>query len=116
MKTLELRKASKPLSDYTAELDSESIVIVSNDKPVAALVSLKGMDRESIALSTSPEFAGIIRGARLEAKRGKVVSLHQIKKELSQTRAPNTALQPTRSAAKPRRVPSARKKRPPRRG
>ena len=29
---------------------------------------------------------------------------------------PNTALQPTRSAAKPRRVPSARKKRSPRRG
>ena len=29
---------------------------------------------------------------------------------------PNTALQPARSAAKPRRVPSARKKRSPRRG
>jgi hypothetical protein len=29
---------------------------------------------------------------------------------------PNTALQPTRSVAKPRRVPSARKKRSPRRG
>src|SRR5207244_11456062 len=29
---------------------------------------------------------------------------------------PNTALQPTRNAAKPRRVPSARKKRAPRRG
>jgi hypothetical protein len=29
---------------------------------------------------------------------------------------PNTALQPTRSASKPRRVPSARKKRSPRRG
>src|SRR2546425_10741592 len=29
---------------------------------------------------------------------------------------PNKPMQPTRSAAKPRRVPSARKKRPPRRG
>ena len=51
MKTLELRKASKSLADYTAELDSESLVITSNKKPVAALVSLKGMDRESLALS-----------------------------------------------------------------
>ena len=47
MKTLELRKASKPLADYAAELDSESIMITSHKKPVAALVPLKGMDREN---------------------------------------------------------------------
>ncbi len=98
MKTLELRDASKPLSDYTAELDSESLVITSNDKPVAALVSLKGLDRESVALSMSPEFAKIIRRARLEARKGKVVSLDQIKKELLETRAPNKTLQPTSRA------------------
>ena len=94
MKTLELRDASKPLADYTAELDSESLVITSNEKPVAALVSLKGMDRESVALSLSPDFARIIRSARSEAKRGRVFSLEQVKRGL----------------------PSSRKKRPTRRG
>jgi PHD/YefM family antitoxin component YafN of YafNO toxin-antitoxin module len=116
MKTLELCNASKSLADYAAELDSESLVITSNKKPVAALVSLKGADRESLALSLSPDFAKIIRSARSEAKRGKVFSLDQIKAELLETPAPNKAMQPTRSAAKPRRAPSARKKRSPRRG
>ena len=98
MKTLELSNASKTLADYTAELDSESIVITSNEKPVAALVSLKGMDRESVALSLSPEFAKIIGRARSEAKTGKVVSLQQIKEELFEVTAPNKTLQPTSRA------------------
>ena len=42
MKTLELKKASKALADYATHLGSESIVLTSNKKPVAALVSLKG--------------------------------------------------------------------------
>lgn len=82
MKTLELQNASKPLSEYAADLGSESLVITSNKKPVAALVSLKDMDRESLALSLSPEFGRIIRRARAEAKKGKVFSLKQVKEEL----------------------------------
>jgi PHD/YefM family antitoxin component YafN of YafNO toxin-antitoxin module len=89
MKTLELRKASKPLADYTAQLDSESIVITSNQKPVAVLISLKGMDRESVALGLSPVFAKIIRHARAEAKSGKLFSLTEVKKDLLETGAPN---------------------------
>src|SRR5437879_8299318 len=71
MKTLDVRNASKPLADYTAELDSESIVITSNEKPVAALISLRGMDRESVALSLSPDFAKIIRVARFRSEERK---------------------------------------------
>lgn len=90
MKTLEMQKASKPLSDYAADLGSESLVITSKKKPVAALVSLKGADRESVALSLSPVFARIIRRARAEARRGKVYSLDQVKKDiLGQTEAPS---------------------------
>jgi PHD/YefM family antitoxin component YafN of YafNO toxin-antitoxin module len=97
LKTLELRNAQKPLAEYTADLDSESIVITSNRKPVAALVSVKGIDRESLALSLSPDFAKIIRRARSEAKRGEVFSLDEVKRELLET-APNTTLQPTSRA------------------
>ena len=39
MKILELRQASKPLADYAADLGSDSLVITSNNKPVASLVS-----------------------------------------------------------------------------
>ena len=60
MKTLELRRASKPLADYPANLGLESIVVTSNKKPVAALVSLKDVDRESLSLSLDPAFMKII--------------------------------------------------------
>lgn len=82
MKTVELRKASKSLANYTAELNSEALVITSGGEPVAALVSVKGMDQESLALSLSPEFANIIRRARSEAKKGHVFSLKDVKEEM----------------------------------
>src|SRR3990172_4450716 len=82
MKTLELKKASKALADYATHLGSESIVITSNKKPVAVLVSLQGMERESLPLSLNPAFLKIIRRARAEVKRGEVYSLDQIKQEL----------------------------------
>jgi hypothetical protein len=53
MTTLELRKACKPLAEYASKLDQESIVITSNNRPVAALVSLKHADRESLSWSKS---------------------------------------------------------------
>ncbi|MGH8603565.1 MAG: hypothetical protein ACREXR_12565, partial [Gammaproteobacteria bacterium] len=64
MKAIELSEASKPLSEYAKELDGEIIVLTSDHKPVAALVSLKNVDRESLALSTDPEFMAIIEAAR----------------------------------------------------
>jgi hypothetical protein len=111
MKTLELRNASKPLAHYTAELETGSLVITSNKKPLAALVSLKGVDRESLALSLSPDFAEIIRQARSEAKRGKVFSLDQVKEELLEETPPRRATQPSRTLTRPGRAPLARKKR-----
>ena len=100
MKTLELRKASKTLADYAANLGSESIVVTSNRKPVAALVSLKDVDRESLSLSLDPAFMKIIRRARAEVRRGEVYSLEQVKREmLTEADAPNKALQRMRQKA-----------------
>lgn len=97
MKTLELRKASKTLADYAANLGVESIVVTSNRKPVAALVSLRDVDRESLPLSLDPAFMRIIRRARAEVKRGDVYSLDQVKREmLVEAGAANKALRRTR--------------------
>ncbi len=113
MKTLDLQDASKPLADYAVKLGSDSIVITLNNKPVAALVSLKGVERESLALSLHPTFRRIIRRARAETKRGKVFSLEQIKAELlTEKEAPAAPEQPTRTA----KLSSTRRKRSPRRG
>jgi PHD/YefM family antitoxin component YafN of YafNO toxin-antitoxin module len=82
MKTLELEQASKSLAAYATGLGLESIVVTRNRKPVAALVSLRGVDLESSSLSLDPAFMRIIRRARAEAKRGEVFSLEQVKREL----------------------------------
>ena len=97
MKTLELKKASKALADYATHLGSESIVITSNKKPVAALVSLQGVERESLFLSLNPAFMKIIRRARGEVRREEVYSLKQVKQEmLAETDGPTTPLPRTR--------------------
>ena len=82
MKTLELKQASKALSEYARQLGPESIVITSNKKPVAALVPLEGVDREALSLSLNPAFLRIIRRARAEVRRGEVYSLDEVKREM----------------------------------
>jgi hypothetical protein len=52
-----------------------------DDEPVAALVSLKNVDRESLVLSTSPAFLRLMQAAREELARGDSVSLEEIKRE-----------------------------------
>ena len=100
MKTLELKKASRPLADYAAKLGAESIVVTSNRKPIAALVSLRDIDRESLSLSLDPAFMRIIRRARAEVRRGSVYSLEEVKREmLTGTGARNEALHRTRQKA-----------------
>ncbi len=83
MKTIEIKKASKPLSDYAKKLNDEILVITSNKKPIAAMVSLENVDMESLSLSTNPEFMKIIKKSRREFKLGKKLSLDEIKREFS---------------------------------
>jgi antitoxin (DNA-binding transcriptional repressor) of toxin-antitoxin stability system len=82
MKTVDLAKASKSLSAYAHELGEEPVILTVDDKPVAALVSLKNVDRESLALSTSPAFLRLMQAAREELARGDSVSLEEIKREI----------------------------------
>ncbi|MGH8644524.1 MAG: hypothetical protein ACREX4_08745 [Gammaproteobacteria bacterium] len=82
MKAIELSEALKPLSEYAKELDEEIIVLTSDHKPVAALVSLKNVDTESLALSRDPEFMAIIEAAREEFRSGKRLSLEEMKQRV----------------------------------
>lgn len=56
MKTLELSAASRTLAEYAAELSDEIVLLTERNRAIAALVPLKGLDRESIALSSHPAF------------------------------------------------------------
>lgn len=83
MKTIEISKASKSLSEYAKELNNEILVITSDNEPIAAVVSLKNVDMESLSLSTNPEFIEIIEKSRRDFKLGKKLSLDEIKREIS---------------------------------
>ncbi len=83
MKTVELTEASAHLAEYARSAEQEPLILTSENKPVAALVSLHNVDEESLALSTNPEFLQIVHAARDEVKRGEVVSLEEMKRELS---------------------------------
>jgi len=82
MKAIEISEALGSLSDYAKELGEENIVVTSSKKPIAALVSLKKVDRESLVLSTNPEFMEIIQAARAEFQSGKKLSLEEMKQEV----------------------------------
>jgi hypothetical protein len=84
MKTIDLAAASKPLSEYAQELGDEVIVLVSDKTPIAALVSLKDVDRESLALSTNPEFLAIIEKSRQEFRAGKKLSLDAMRQAVAE--------------------------------
>jgi hypothetical protein len=81
MKTVDLAKASRSLSAYAHDLGEEPGILTVDDEPVAALVSLKNVDRESLVLSTSPAFLRLMQAAREELARGDSVSLEEIKRE-----------------------------------
>lgn len=83
MKTLELSTALKPLAEYADELDGDILVVVSENTPVAALISLKDVDLESLSLSTNPDFYDIITQSRREFIMGKTILLDDMRREIA---------------------------------
>ena len=79
MKTIKLSTASRTLAEYAAELSDEIVLLTERNKAVAAIVPLKGVDRESIALSAHPGFLKIIARSRAQFRRGQTISLAEMK-------------------------------------
>jgi hypothetical protein len=51
VKRLKLSSAVRPLADYIADFGDETVVLTEGNRAVAAIVPLKNVDRESLALS-----------------------------------------------------------------
>jgi antitoxin (DNA-binding transcriptional repressor) of toxin-antitoxin stability system len=96
MKTIKLGNASRSLAEYAKELDEEIVVLTERNKPVAAVVPLKNVDRESLALSSHPEFLDLIAQARREFAAGKTLSLEEMKKAVLPRRKANKRMERTR--------------------
>ena len=100
MKRLKLSSAVRPLADYVTDFADETVLFTQGKRAVAALVPLKNVDRESLALSQHPEFLELIRRARVEFAAGRTISLDEMKDRVLPTRSPNKRMQPTARRAR----------------
>ena len=85
MKQIALTDAIKPLVEYASELNTaaDSIVLMEGERPVAALVSLEGVDIESFLLSMNAKFISILEKSRREFATGQRFSLEDVKRQLA---------------------------------
>lgn len=82
MKILERSNATTNLGDMAAKVAREPIVVTENGKPLAALVSLKNADLETVSLSTNPEFIALITQIRARQQKEGGLSPDQVRRRL----------------------------------
>ena len=103
MKTIQLSNASRPLAEYARELKDEILVVSDPKGPIAAVVPLKAVDRESLALSAHPEFLDLIARSRAQFAAGQTLTLEEMKRAVLPRRKANRLRIPV--ARKPRQNP-----------
>ena len=98
MKTMQMPKELQPLLSFAEASEQDTVVFTEKRRPVAALVSLRKLDWESLALSKNPEFWRIIETARKQVRAGQTITLEALEKKYG-VPAPNKALHRTRQKA-----------------
>jgi PHD/YefM family antitoxin component YafN of YafNO toxin-antitoxin module len=104
MKSIQLPKELQPFVKVAEAAGEEPLVFTEKKHPVAMLVSLRKVDRESLALGTNPEFLRIIEAARKEIRAGQTTSLEEVERKLR-------GVTPNKGAALDRGPVAVRKKR-----
>ena len=99
MKAMKLPKELHSLLEVAESADAETLIFTEKKRPVAALVSLRKIDRETLALSTNPHFLRIIEASRREVQAGKTTSLEAIQRQFGMA----VPVKPTPRRRKPRR-------------
>ena len=82
MKAIDIRNATKPLSEYAKRADDEPLIVTRKGKPVAVLTSADGMDAESIALANNAKFAAIIARSRTRMEKEGGIPIEEVRRRL----------------------------------
>jgi len=82
MKTVEVSKATLPLSDYTKEIKKEPVIITKEGRPVAILVSIPNTDIETVSLTNNPKFIALIERSRARQKSEGGISSEEMRRRL----------------------------------
>ncbi len=94
MKRIKLSSAVRPLADYVADFRGETVLLTERNRPVAAIIPLRNVDREVLALSQHPEFLELIARSRAEFAAGRTVSLGEMKRRVLSKRSRDKRMQP----------------------
>jgi antitoxin (DNA-binding transcriptional repressor) of toxin-antitoxin stability system len=82
MKTVDVSEATLPLADYTKEITKEPLIVTDKGKPVAALVSIRSADAETVSLSNNQEFLDLIERSRTRQKSEGGFSTEEVRRRL----------------------------------
>jgi prevent-host-death family protein len=88
MKSVEIGEAKGALADYARDAQRETLVVTRRGRPVAAVVPIRGVDMESLALSTNPDFIGLIERARARYEATGGVSIEEMRRRWGAERKP----------------------------
>lgn len=82
MTRVELKKATAPLSEYAEKARKSPVIVVRRGKPFAAVVPIRNVDEETLALSTNRKFLKIIKRSRARAKKEGAVPAAELRRRL----------------------------------
>jgi prevent-host-death family protein len=99
MKTVEMKQATGPLADYARDVEKEPVVVTEHGRPVAALMPIENADRETVALSTNPQFLALIERSRRRHETEGGISTEEMRRRLRVGR-PGTRRKPARSRSR----------------
>ena len=78
MKMVSLNDATASLADYARQVETQPVIVTKRGKPVAALVSVRDADAETIALSINPRFLAMLERSRESVRREGPVSADEM--------------------------------------
>jgi prevent-host-death family protein len=82
VKLLELSQAKQSLGDYAAALGEDGVIVTKRGKAVAALMPIRGVDLETLTVSTSPEFLQLIEESRARWRSEGGISTEEARRQL----------------------------------
>ena len=82
MRKVEFKNASQPLSEYATKARKAPVVVYKRGRPFAAVIPLRNVDEETLALSTNRKFLKIIDRSRARVKREGAISAGKLRRRL----------------------------------
>ncbi|MDJ0621267.1 MAG: type II toxin-antitoxin system prevent-host-death family antitoxin [Calothrix sp. MO_192.B10] len=82
MKIVEITQANATLAEYASNLAEEPVIVTSNGKPIAALMTLENVDLETISLSSNPKFIELIERSRARRRAEGGISSKEMRRRL----------------------------------